>query len=421
MSAAAAEGIGGVPSVSVVIPCYNHARFLRAAVDSALEQTRPADEIIVVDDGSTDETPEVARRFGNRIGYVRQDNRGLAAARNTGIRQARGELVALLDSDDLWLPTFLETMASLIAHRPGAALYYSGWRHMDVDGHAVASWGPPRDVPPQDVYQALLRADFLVPSAVVLRRTVAVEAGLFDASLRWQEDWDLWLRLAQRWPVAGTSAPLVRYRLTPNSLSANFDAMAAATFRVVEKLFGPAHAPPVTWTADKRRAYGGAGRFCAIESLRRTGDPSACARFLGRAVAADPTLATDLDLWFELAVAGQSGDDRGRFDRLDFDAAAVTVSSVMEATFASAAGIVALERPRRDTFGTAFFALGLVAYGCGRTADARRSFRTALRYTPGILLHRQFLPALVRTCAGGRLMSYLRAWRARRVSGGALP
>lgn len=407
-----------MPAVSVVIPCYNHARFLPAAIDSALRQTRPADEVIVIDDGSTDDTPGAAARFGNRIVYVRQDNAGLAAARNTGIRRARGELIALLDSDDLWLPAFVESMTALAVSRPEAALYYSAWSLVDADGRDLASWGAPRPAPSAEVYQTLLRADFLVPSAVVMRRSAVLDVGLFDDSLRAQEDWDLWLRLSRRWPVAATPATLVRYRLTPGSLSTDVTGMAAATLRVVEKHFGPDYGPPAAWMADKRRAYGGANRFCAIESLRRAGDGAACAIYLRRALEVDPTLAADLDFYFALAVGGQSPGEGGRFDRFDYDAAAATLSLVLNAAFESVASGGPTAAVRRCAQATAAFALGLIAYGCGRSADARRALCAALWYSPSLALHRQFLATLARACAGRRLLRTLRWCRSQRSAAG---
>jgi hypothetical protein len=404
-----------MPTVSVVIPCYNHARFLADAIASALCQTRPPEEVIVIDDGSTDDTPSVVRRFEHRISYLRQDNRGLAAARNAGIRRARGELIALLDSDDLWLPTFLQVMMPVIADHPGAALYYSAWQPMDVDGQEVATWGPSRHAPPAEVYATLLRADFLVPSAVILRRTAVLDAGLFDESLRSQEDWDLWLRLARRWPVVGTAAPLVRYRITPGSMSTDVGAAMEAVFRIVDKHLGPDHGSPATWSTAKRRAYGGGHRFCAIASLKRAGDRAACARHLRRALEVDPTLATDLDLFFELAVVGQTPGERGRFDRVDLTSAAATLSSILDATFDRGSTGPSPESVRRRAHATASFALGLVAYGCGRTAEARRFLGRAVGYVPGLALQRRFLGTFARACAGRRLMDALRRWR--RVAG----
>ena len=100
------------PAVSVIIPTYDRCGFLRQAIESVLAQTCPADELIVVDDGSTDDTPDMLADYGNRIRVIRQSNRGVSAARNTGIRQSRGQFIALLDSDDYWLPQKLAAQQS---------------------------------------------------------------------------------------------------------------------------------------------------------------------------------------------------------------------------------------------------------------------------------------------------------------------
>ena len=137
-----------LPRVSVVIPAFNQARFLPAAIDSALAQTYRDREIIVVDDGSTDETPDVARRYGDALRYVRQANKGLAGARNTGIERARGEFVALLDSDDVWLPGFLEHMMAVAEAQPRAAVYFGAWRYIDASGNPLPEPPHAHVVPP---------------------------------------------------------------------------------------------------------------------------------------------------------------------------------------------------------------------------------------------------------------------------------
>src|SRR5581483_8159413 len=106
------------PTISVIIPCFNHAAYLAKAIQSALVQTLPADEIIVVDDGSTDDTAKVTASSGTRIRYVYQSNAGLSAARNTGIKLATGKYIGFLDADDLWHPDFLTTLVNLLERHP---------------------------------------------------------------------------------------------------------------------------------------------------------------------------------------------------------------------------------------------------------------------------------------------------------------
>src|SRR5258708_4350216 len=122
---------------SVVIPAYNHARFLRETIESVLVQTLPPDEVIVVDDGSTDETPAILASYSSRLTVVRQDNRGFSAARNTGAARASGDVIAFLDSDALWLPTKLERQIVRLTADPDLGLVHCGVEEIDAAGRVV--------------------------------------------------------------------------------------------------------------------------------------------------------------------------------------------------------------------------------------------------------------------------------------------
>ncbi len=182
--------------------------YLGEAVQSVLDQTYRDFEVIVVDDGSSDNCREVAACFGNQIRYIWQANQGLGGARNTGILAADGDLIGLLDADDQWRSTFLETMVSLADQWSDAAIYYCCAQGMDAGGHDVAQdfGGPARK--PEEMQDVLLRANFLIPSTVVMRRSTVVQVGLFEQSNRaihGCEDWDLWLRIVPEHRFIGTS------------------------------------------------------------------------------------------------------------------------------------------------------------------------------------------------------------------------
>ena len=184
-----------MPAVSVIIPNYNHTRFIRAAIDSALAQTCQPREVIVVDDGSTDDSRAVVAEYGDRVRYIWQENQGLAGARNTGIRAAQGDLIGLLDADDIWYAHYLERMVALAERHPAAAVFYGAARGIDTEGNPLPQLFGGPVLPAGEIYQTLLRANFIIPSTVTFRRSVIVTAGLFDQELRSCEDWDLWLRL----------------------------------------------------------------------------------------------------------------------------------------------------------------------------------------------------------------------------------
>ena len=207
---------------SVVIPAYNAARTLPSTVRSVLAQTRPEFEIIVVDDGSTDGTGEALRSVpDDRIAYVRQANLGPAAARNAGIERARGEYVCLLDSDDLWLPNYLDTMGEALDADTGAGLAYTdAWRLNDVTRrvrrHTTMRIVQPPERPPEErdaLLLAMLERNFVFSSATI-RRRVLDDVGGFKKFTR-SEDYELWLRIAAsgaRFVNAGKVLAIYRHR-----------------------------------------------------------------------------------------------------------------------------------------------------------------------------------------------------------------
>jgi glycosyltransferase involved in cell wall biosynthesis len=371
----------GNPGVSVIIPNYNHTRFVTDAIQSVLNQTYRSYEIIVVDDGSTDNSREVVAGFGSQVRYIWQENQGLAGARNTGIRAARGELIGLLDADDQWLPEFLEKMVALADEYPEAVVYYCSAQGMDTDGHDLPQvFGGPA-VPPKLIYQLLLRANFLIPSTVVLRRSTVLAAGLFDQALRSCEDWDLWLRLLPERTFVGTSHCLVRYRLHGSSLSGNLSGMHQAAQATIKKNFGTDDGQESSWSPEKRRAYGGLYRYFALTSVQRQNDWHASASYLHRALQTDPTLAGDLDLFYDLARGSQPPGYRDSSAHLNLKDNASQISHMLAGLFASSSSSD-LGRLRRQTYGTAYFALGLVAYNTNQLSLSRRFLVRALYFRP---------------------------------------
>jgi glycosyltransferase involved in cell wall biosynthesis len=205
-----------IPSVSVVIPTYNYGRFLDDCLESVVTQTFADFEIIVVDDASTDDTPRIAALTSDRrIRYVRHDrNRGVAAAQNTGIDAARGDLVALLGADDLMEPDNLTRKVDVLATQPDVVLVHGPASPINESGMLL--FKPRRSTGPatvQHLFPQLLYGNSIVASSVVMRRDALRAVGSFDTSLPYAEDWDLWVRLAFRSPFAYVPDPLVRLRV----------------------------------------------------------------------------------------------------------------------------------------------------------------------------------------------------------------
>lgn len=196
-----------IPRVSVIVPTFNRGWILTEAVDSVLAQTRADFELIVVDDGSTDDTRRRLEPYGDRIIYVNQPNRGVSAARNTGWRHARGDLIALLDSDDLWQPGKLERQLAFFETHPTARICQTEETWIR-NGRRVNPRRRHRK-PSGWIFEPSLALCLVSPSAVMLRRELLAETGGFDESLPACEDYDLWLRISLRCPVHLIDAPLV--------------------------------------------------------------------------------------------------------------------------------------------------------------------------------------------------------------------
>jgi glycosyltransferase involved in cell wall biosynthesis len=189
--------------ISVVIPCYNRSTFLKRAIDSALAQTARASEVIVVDDGSTDNTREVCAGYGNQIEYVWQKNAGSSAARNTGVSHARNRWVAFLDSDDYWTTSHLARMASALEETGGEARFYFSDMQFGENNHGATLWKRINFAPPQPIQLArdgtdwafLKRQPFMLQCSVFCRDAWLATGGL-DPRFRVMEDPELFFRLS---------------------------------------------------------------------------------------------------------------------------------------------------------------------------------------------------------------------------------
>jgi glycosyltransferase involved in cell wall biosynthesis len=226
--------------VSLIIATFNHARLLGDAIDSALAQTLTGVDIVVVDDGSTDDTPAVLERYRGRIRVLRQPNRGLAAARNTGLAAARGTYVAFLDADDIMAPAKLAEQVAVLERAPTI-----GWTYCDVLIETVATgatvraserFGYAARALDGWLFPELIHGNFIPAIAPLVRRTALDAAGGFDERLTALEDWDLWLRLALLAEARYTPAVLVSYRVQPGGMSEDRARMDRNRFHVLDKL-----------------------------------------------------------------------------------------------------------------------------------------------------------------------------------------
>ena len=206
--------------ISAVITAYNSEVFVAEAISSVLEQTHPVDEIVVVDDGSTDQTRMIIESFAPQgVRYVYRENGGPGAARNTGIQVTSGEIIAFLDADDVWLKDKTKRQHAYLSEHPGVALVSGfAWWWDVIDDDRFISGEVPKSI-------ASLRQDILVhnkignPSRVMLRRSVLADVGVFDPTIRWGQDWDLWIRIVSRYDAAILSELVIEYRWHEKNLS----------------------------------------------------------------------------------------------------------------------------------------------------------------------------------------------------------
>ena len=204
-----------MPKVSVITAAYNHVEFVQQSVESVLNQTYKDFEHIVVDDGSTDGTAEVLRSFGTQIKYFRQQNCGTAAAINRGIRESSGEYIAILDSDDVWLPEKLDRQMRCFAQQPEAGMVYSRAQIIDRRGE-VSNQGEPIGHSVGDfdcAYKEILKDDGIPVLTALTRRECFDDVGFFDERLKAISDWEFWFRLALKWKIVFLPDVLALYRV----------------------------------------------------------------------------------------------------------------------------------------------------------------------------------------------------------------
>lgn len=239
--------------MTVVIPNYNYARFLPEAIESVLAQSYRPLEVVVVDDGSTDGSQEILKRYGERIRWVTQQNQGVSEARNRGAHEARGELLAFLDADDVWLPAKLAAQVPRMFDDPEVGLVHCGVETMDVQGFFLGTHLDGRE---GWVAREMLLFEpvVIVPgSTSLVTREIFDSVGGFDTRLSTSADWDFCYGVAQRRRIAFVRQPLVRYRIHASNMHKQIHIMEREMVFAYRKAFD---AKDPELRRLKRRAYG---------------------------------------------------------------------------------------------------------------------------------------------------------------------
>jgi glycosyltransferase involved in cell wall biosynthesis len=245
-----------MPLVSVVIPAYNAAPVLGAALGSVQRQTHPHIEAIIVDDGSTDNTAEIARQFcegDSRFRLLRQANAGVSVARNAAMEQARGEFIAFLDADDVWLPGKLARQISLFREDSRTKLVFTNYLSWDGERALALCYRAGQLLPEGDAMPRLIRSCLYLTSTIMVPRQVFSSVGGFDPELREAQDWDIFLRLGEHGlQVRGIREPLAQYRRWPGNRTRQTLKFAEAAVRVLGKNLAATQRPE--WRPAYRRS-----------------------------------------------------------------------------------------------------------------------------------------------------------------------
>ena len=228
--------------VSVIIPVYNGEKYISEAIDSVLNQTYKDFEIIVIDDGSRDNTPKILKEYGDKIRWKSQEHKGQASALNEGINMAKGKYIAYLDADDVFLPERLEIEVKYLDAHPDVGLVYSDFYKIDKNGkirRIIKSR-------PQDNF-VLLQINYITRIAVMHRRECLNEVGLFDESITGDDDWDMWIRISEKFKMGYIDKPLAKYRIHGGNISLTrprrLDRGRYMKMRILEKAYGRRERP----------------------------------------------------------------------------------------------------------------------------------------------------------------------------------
>lgn len=364
-----------MPQVSVIIPTYNRSQYLALAVRSILEQSFGDVEVLVIDDGSTDDTAEVVRGIADpRVRYFNQGKRERSAARNLGLAEAKGAFIGFLDDDDVWLPDLVQ--ASLAVFREsGAGVVYTGWQCIDPDGNTL----------PQAATVPALRGDALSGQlcgtlafhGALVRRNCTDAVGEFDGSVNIAEDWDYWIRLAAH-GFAFDCVPhaMVLYRVHGLNTSKNLDGLEAALDRVLNKSFASLNG--TRYMALHDSAF---GRLKLGQAIKRLGigHVELGNQLFRRAIEYAPSLLDDLSTYYQTICAMQPDGYKGRFEYLDLSLGESLVTGALDTALQ---GSATLKETRSSAFGYAYLVLGLLYYGTRNMRAARQTLQKAIRFNP---------------------------------------
>lgn len=266
--------------VSIIIPTFNRRDYITIALDSVRVQTYKDYEIIIIDDGSSDDTKEVLKPYQENVRYFYQDNRGIPATRNKGIREAKGDFIAFLDSDDHWLPEKLERQIECFSKHPHYGMVATRCLCTTPEGKFLKKNRPGKS---GWILTDLFKANFIRTSSAMIKKECLEEIGLFDESLPECEEYDLWLRIAKQYPIGFIDEPLTVYTDNPQGVSTDSLAGRLQRLKVLEKDYLKECIPQALYRKRLASNYHYVGRHYLKQGEKREGK-----KYLKHAITLDP-------------------------------------------------------------------------------------------------------------------------------------
>lgn len=224
--------------VSVIIPAYNEEQHIAQSIKSVLHQTYPCEEIIILDDGSTDDTETIVKRFeDSSIRYIYQDNQGVCQTRNRAIEEAKYSLIAWLDADDFWMPEKMEKQIAQVKDHPESGMYYSDYRKVDHEGEELPHRRQNRTTPSGWIFRDLFKRNVIQPSTTLIRKECYEDVGMYNDDLQRCWDYEMWLRIALKYKISGCSDQLSNYRIIEDRMSTNRKKSRGAIIKLLKNMY----------------------------------------------------------------------------------------------------------------------------------------------------------------------------------------
>lgn len=385
------------PLISVIIPVYNTGAYVAETIESVLKQTWKHKEIIVVNDGSTDETPAILEKYDEYIRVIHQENKGLGAARNTGIRAARGEFLAFIDADDLWLPEFLKTQQAVLTSDPKVDIVYCFWTYIDQYGKQL----PQKDRFSEtgDLLHSLIISNRIPIMAALMSRICVETTQGFDDNKLISEDWDFWLRVAyQGYRFSCSPQELVKYRFHGNNMTLNIERSHLRYFNVIEKFFLNENLPEIAREL-KAEAYSQVFLNTALNYLFCDNLEKAKEYFV-KSINYFPALIYQVDTYYRIICSHQPYGYKDTQEYLDLIQAEQQANQLIDAGMNIYPDPGNQKKVKRKAYATAQSTLAEFCYRKQLYSLSRKFIFRAIRTNPNILFSIRIIHVLVKAYLG---------------------